>query len=145
MGLSKAIAHTWVGIVISIGLIAYAAMNWIRRQSLPAAEREEEDTKRKAAGDGLTPLMHAAASGDTSRVRESLDYGADANAVSLIGTTALMYAARNNQLDIARLLVDAGADVGIRSDKGSTAVDIAQRTGNAELSKLLSASSKRQK
>jgi hypothetical protein len=61
MGLSKAIAHTWVGIVISIGVIAYVAINWIRRQCLPEAEREAEEMDRKAANDGLTSLMHAAA------------------------------------------------------------------------------------
>lgn len=137
IGLAKAVAATWVGVALSIAILGYAVVDWLRLQNLSEPERETEELRRKAHKDGLTELMLSAASGDITRVRELIDYKADLNAKSLVGSTALMYAANNNQLAIVQFLLEAGADPSLRSDKGSTAADIALRAGHSELSRLL--------
>lgn len=133
MGVANALAHTWIGILITIGVVIYFITNWFRRQNLTPAERAREDDKKKAEKEGLTEIMVCAANGNLERIRELLEYGGDVNTKSLSGTTALMYAARNNHPVIVDFLLAAGADPKLKSDKNSTAMDIAKKLGHLEI------------
>jgi ankyrin repeat protein len=69
-------------------------------------------TKEKA-------LLKAAQAGDTEKVRELIDKGADVNCGDTVGwdsnITPLMYAAEAGHLEIVNLLLNAGADVHARN------------------------------
>ena len=67
-----------------------------------------------ATGTGATPLMLAAASGNTEAVRFLLERGAVVDAKeSLRGETALMFAAAYDRAEVVDLLVSHGADSAI--------------------------------
>lgn len=135
--MAKAFAHTWVGVLITVGVVIYFVANWFRRQKLTPAQREREDNEKKAEEEGLTEIMVCAANGNLDRIRELVEYGGDVNTRSLSGTTALMYAARNNHLAIVDFLISAGADPKLKSDKKSTAMDIAKKFGHLEIAARL--------
>lgn len=137
IGLAKATAHTWFGVLFTIGVVIYFIANWIRRQRLALDQREREDNEKKAEVEGLTELMVCAANGNLERIRELVEYGGDVNARSTSGATALMYAARNNHLAIIEFLLAAGANPKVRSDKKSTAADIARKFGYLEIAARL--------
>lgn len=137
MGLAQALAHTWVGIVFTVGVVIYFVVNWFRRQKLTPAQRKQEDEEKEVEKEGLTEMMACAANGNLERLRELVEYGGDVNARSISGTTALMYAARNNHPAIVTLLLASGADPKLKSDKESTAMDIANRFGHLETAALL--------
>ena len=138
-------SQSWIGIVITICLVIYWGVDWIRRQSLSEEERISEELQKQADDDGLTELMTASANGDLNRARELLNFQPAAiNRKSLIGSTALMYAARNNHVEVVDLLLQFGADVSIKSHKGSTALSIAKRFGHeAVISSIESKSTRR--
>jgi hypothetical protein len=137
LGMAKQLAHTWIGVLITIGVVIYVIANWVRRQNLAPAEREREANEKEANDECLTEIMTCAANGNLERVRELVEYGADVNATSLSGNTALMYAARNNHLAIVEYLLAAGADARVKSDKKSTAADIARRFGHLDIVAIL--------
>ena len=67
-------------------------------------------------GEGETPLMTAARTGNTAAVRLLAVRGANVNATEAWrGQTALMWAAAENHEAVARLLIELGADVNVRS------------------------------
>lgn len=135
--MAKALAHTWIGVLIAVGVVIYFVANWFRRQKLTPAQREREDNEKKVEEEGLTEIMVCAANGNLDRIRELVEYGGDVNTRSLSGTTALMYAARNNQLAIVDFLITAGADTKLKSDKKSTAMDVAKKFGHLEIAARL--------
>jgi len=137
MAVSKTLAHTWVGVVITLVVIVAAIADWFRRSRLNDQDRSREDDQKRAEEEGLTELMQAAAIGDGQRVRDLLAYGTPPNATSRIGSTALMYAARNNRLDIVDVLLAAGADPVIKTKKGSTARDLAAKAGHQDIVAIL--------
>ncbi|MDE0694962.1 MAG: ankyrin repeat domain-containing protein [Boseongicola sp.] len=55
-------------------------------------------------------LFRAARAGETARVREALEAGADSGAHEMHGMTPLLAAVQHRRLDVIRLLVEAGAD-----------------------------------
>jgi Ankyrin repeats (3 copies) len=136
-GIAKQVAHTWVGIVFTVGVVIYALVKWFHTKSLSKEEQAELKEQERIKDDGLYELMVVAAKGDLQRVKELLDYGADVNVVSVNGATALMYAARNNHIEIAKTLIDAGANVNVANDKKSTALSIASKQQNNEMVELL--------
>ncbi len=137
MGISKQLAHTWVGVVIALCLGGYALFEWQRKSSLTPDERSAEENEQKVEADGLNELMISAADGDLVRVKELVSFGADVNARSISGTTALMYAVRNNHIPVVQFLLSASADVNATSTKASTAISIARKFGHDELASLL--------
>lgn len=137
LGTGKVLAHTWIGVVISILVVGYMVVEWARKQSLTPEEQQEEARAKKAEEDNLSELMLAAAEGDLVRVKELCAYGADVNAESTSGTTALMYAVRNDHAAVAQFLVSAKADLHRKSEKGTTALALAKKYGSPELVSFL--------
>lgn len=126
MVIAKALANTWLGLLISAVYIGYLIVDWVRRRGLGEEELKQEEYEEKIESNALTELMVASAEGKTARVKELLEYGADCDAKSLNGSTALMYAARNNHVEVVKLLVNAGANVQLMNEKKSTAMSIAK-------------------
>jgi ankyrin repeat protein/mono/diheme cytochrome c family protein len=97
-------------------------------------ERPASATARDTGG--WTPLMYAAAYGETRDVRLLLGQGVDPNAQNDEGATALIYA--TDDLDKTRLLLDHGAKPNLRSGEGQTALLVAvSRPGSYPIVKLL--------
>ncbi len=93
--------------------------------------------------DGLTPLMHSAAKGNTALVKLFLDKGADTelqkwniNAEDDDGT-ALMLAAEEGQAEAAAALLEGGADIEQEDNCGLTALMYAAKRGNCNIVILL--------
>ena len=136
MGAGKALAHTWIGILVAIAVVVYATVEWCRKQSLTSDEREKEENAQKAEQEGLNELMIVAAEGNLVRAKELVAFGTSVNAQSYSGTTALMYAVRNGHLPVVQLLVTSGADINRSSNKGTTALAIARKFGFPSLLKF---------
>ena len=69
-----------------------------------------------ARGEGETPLMIAARTGNVDAVRMLLTFGASVNAREAFrGQTALMYAAAENHAAVVKLLIELKADVNGRT------------------------------
>ena len=84
-----------------------------------------------------TPLIKAAAAGQSTVVRALLAAGCDINAKSKNGTTALIEAADRGQSDTARLLIAAGANTNINSHGLGTALEAAERAGHSDIAQML--------
>ena len=82
-------------------------------------------------------LIKAAEHGDTEKVRELLDAGADINSADQWRDTVLMLAAANGRANTVKLLLDAGADINIQDKFGKTALMRAAARGYADTVKLL--------
>ena len=87
-------------------------------------------------GDGF-PLIAAARTADTPRVRASLSAGADVNERYGDGTTALHWAAHRDDADLVAVLIAAGADVNAADDHGVTALSLACLNGSTEIVETL--------
>ncbi len=86
---------------------------------------------------GFTPLMIAAASGD-SRVASILQRrGANVSIVSDGGFTALHFSAQQGRLDVTKLLVKAGAVIDAVDDRGFTPLHMAADRGHWEIMSAL--------
>ncbi len=72
-------------------------MNALNRHDFERAERDA----------ALFSLIRA---GETARIREALNAGANPNARERFGATPLLAAVQNRRLDVVRLLVEAGAN-----------------------------------
>ena len=64
--------------------------------------------------------------GETDRIAELLEGGADVDCRQRGGITPLMYAVEQGQLDVARVLLEHGANTKVRNDNGLTALGYAQ-------------------
>eukprot|EP00913_Durusdinium_trenchii_P013061 g12261.t1 len=67
---------------------------------------------------GCTALMKAAYLGETAKVKELVDQGAEIDAEDAYGWTAVRYAVRNRQLDSVKTLLELGADINRPSKTG---------------------------
>ncbi len=74
----------------------------------------------KAGEYGVTELMIAAMHGDSGRVRELLEAGANVDDVNDIGATAFMGAAYAGDLAVVEVLLEWNADVNHHDNKGDT-------------------------
>jgi ankyrin repeat protein len=86
-----------------------------------------------------TPLMQAAAEGDTSLVNLLLAHGADTEAVNECNERALGFACAWRQFDAARQLLEHGADPNTPEDADATYLDWATASEHDELVELLRA------
>ena len=85
-------------------------------------------------------LMDAVKTGDTARVVELIDRGADLNTKDYYtGYTPLIQAAWRGHTDIATLLIEGGADVNAKGSDGHTPLIWATVNGHTDIIKLLRA------
>lgn len=83
-------------------------------------------------GEDWTPLMWAAATGQTEMAQILLGRGAQMDLQSKKGETALMVAAESCDEKILLLLVHAGAKADLKNKSGSTVRDMLQQQGHDE-------------
>jgi hypothetical protein len=86
-----------------------------------------------------TELSYVAGIGDTKRLNELLNQGAEINAGDRSGVTALMRAAYHGQLPVVRALLEHGADPNVRDLSGLTALLMAKHAGHFEIVETLEA------
>lgn len=82
-------------------------------------------------------LFAAISDGNTSRLRELIDAGADVNVVDNHGFTPLQRALQSGNLDAVEKLLLANANVNAETDAGVTPLDIAIATNNAVAVRML--------
>jgi uncharacterized protein len=87
--------------------------------------------------DGFTPLMWAAASGDTCSMQLLIRAGADVRAMSPAGVTPLIIAAQRGNLEAVQLLLEAGVDPSQQLTNGPTALYAAASFGHENIVALL--------
>ena len=90
-----------------------------------------------AYGDINAELLEAAKVGDTVKLKQLIDQGADVNAKTDKGTTALMWAAYQDHVEFVKVLIDSGVDVNEKTKDGWTALMDAAIEGHAEMLKIL--------
>ncbi|MCP5517454.1 MAG: ankyrin repeat domain-containing protein [Verrucomicrobiales bacterium] len=81
------------------------------------------DLDAREPTDGSTPLIAAAAFGQTAAAKALIEAGADVNLANNDGSTALHTAAFLCRAEIVKALLAAGADREIRNQAGSTALE----------------------
>jgi outer membrane protein assembly factor BamB len=83
-------------------------------------------------------LWEAARAGDTARIVEALDKGADINAKGRYDVTPLFYAAMNGRTDAVKLLIARGADIhAVDTFYRARALDMAVSNGFADVGVIL--------
>ncbi|CAN0470025.1 unnamed protein product, partial [Hapterophycus canaliculatus] len=92
-------------------------------------------------GEGMTPLLRAAANGRADVTEWLLSEGADPAAVDRNSNTALALSCSCSTaggcLDGAKALLDGGADVLVQNSDGASCVSLAALSGRTELLDLL--------
>ena len=88
-------------------------------------------------GSGLTPLFHAAVSGNILTVQALLSAGANPNSVGKHGATPLFFAAWGGYYAIVELLLDLGVPTHLENEQGQTPALIAKSHGHMKVLKLL--------
>ena len=84
------------------------------------------------------PLLHAASSGDATRVRELLGNGHHANeALPIVGTRPLIVASGSGHVETVAALLEAGADIDAQDMTGWTALHAAAFNGDYATVSLL--------
>ena len=82
-------------------------------------------------------LLEAAKNGQTERVKDLLDAGADVDTKTADGFTALKWAVVRGYTGIVQVLLDAGADVDVRDNHGQTPLMLAAQEDHIEVVELL--------
>jgi ankyrin repeat protein len=96
---------------------------------------------------GMTPMMLAAAFGDSNAIKALLKQGAQVEARDMDGWTALHYATAGgdgplsgksmSHREALETLLDAGANINARTTKGDVALTLAARKGQVEWVRVL--------
>lgn len=101
--------------------------------SRPVSTLDQRDAR------GLTPLIRAAAAGQTAAVRSLLTQGAGVDATAADGRTPLIAAVQNGQADTVRALIAAGANLNWSARSTGTALNIAENKGETAIAAMLQA------
>jgi ankyrin repeat protein len=88
-------------------------------------------------GDGLTPLLRAAAEANVEALREIIEEGGDLGAMTRDGNDAIWLACKLDGVEAIKLLAAAGADIHHRNPDGSTALIYAASAGKTAVVTLL--------
>ena len=97
-----------------------------------------QDDLNAIAQHGMTPLMRASKSGETTIVFELVQSGAAIDALNMDGNNALWLACVGENLDTIDLLIRAGIALNHQNDSGATCLMYASSTGkHAVVEKLL--------
>ncbi|MGD0898048.1 MAG: ankyrin repeat domain-containing protein [Thermoguttaceae bacterium] len=113
------------------------AARWHNRSMLPwLLERGVSPNSRVGRG-GNTPLMDAAAEGDTWAASLLIDYGAGIEAANENGETPLGYAVTYEHPEVVRLLAARGADINGTEGTDKTYLDWALLSGWQEVADTL--------
>jgi ankyrin repeat protein len=111
----------------------------------PAPGRGSLDVPDRYLGEGATPFLRAAKTGDAEVMQLLLAKGADAKAVTKDHTTAMILAAglswtmgitnvdEKNALEAIRICIEQGVDVNASNDRGDTALHGAATSGRNEV------------
>ena len=86
---------------------------------------------------GWTPLLAAAAQGETEIAQTLLFYGADPDKANLKGITPLMYAARYNHNKTCKIILNHSPNLNLQDEYGSTAIIVAVKNNSIEVFNLL--------
>jgi ankyrin repeat protein len=81
-------------------------------------------------------LLRAVDRGDLTKVKDSIDKGADIDAQSSQGTP-LSLASLNGDIEVVRFLIEKGADINVRIEEGGQTPLMAAIVGREEIAKLL--------
>jgi ankyrin repeat protein/penicillin V acylase-like amidase (Ntn superfamily) len=102
---------------IEAGLTDEHIDRYARYPSLSLAKSNLETEENEY---NLTELYWAAYLGESQKVRNLLENGADANVTTGIGTTPLMAATQAGHMDVVRYLLDSGAEIDLADRRGNT-------------------------
>ncbi|OIR15438.1 ankyrin repeat protein [mine drainage metagenome] len=91
----------------------------------------------KALPNGMTPLMHAARTGDIEALKALLVRGADPGLMNADGNGALWFACFANSEACIAALIDAGAPLDSQNVNGATALIYCASAGKAPLVRQL--------
>ncbi len=129
--------------VVKAALAHGANPNAALKESTPG--RGSLDVPDRYLGEGATPFLRAAKTGDTAVMRLLLEHGADAKAVTKDHTTAMILAAglswvlgitnvdEKDAVEAIRICIDHGVDVNAANDKGDTALHGAATSGRDQV------------
>ncbi len=87
---------------------------------------------------GNTPLIIAAARGNSALVATLIHAGAEPDARNGLGLTALMEASYWGHVEVVARLLKAGASINVRDNQFKTCLDWALEAGHAEVADMLS-------
>jgi ankyrin repeat protein len=133
--------------VVKAALAHGANPNAALKESAPG--RGSLDVPDRYLGNGATPFLRAAKTGDATVMRLLLEKGADAKAVTKDHTTAMILAAglswvmgitnvdEKDALEAIEICIENGVDVNAVNDKGETALHGAATSGRDEVVKYL--------
>jgi ankyrin repeat protein len=129
--------------VVKAALAHGANPNLALRESAPG--RGSLDVPDRYLGNGATPFLRAAKTGDAPVMRLLLEKGADAKAVTKDHTTAMILAAglswvmgitnvdEKDALEAIKICIEQGVDVNAANDKGETALHGAATSGRDQV------------
>ncbi|TWT73941.1 ankyrin repeat domain-containing protein [Allorhodopirellula solitaria] len=107
------------------------------RTESPAAESPATESPAAQSPADLAQWMDNALNGNTEAIEQSIEAGADVNAIDEGQRTALMLAGFNGHSGTVKVLLDHGAELGLRDTMGRTALMFAATGDNAEAVKTL--------
>lgn len=107
------------------------------RVSRPPPEAASTAETNRTDGNGKTPLMAAAAAGDTGWLKFLLDKNAAVDAKDRYNVTALQRAVIGEHAAAVDLLLKVGADPDVVNSEGNTALHLAVATGSVGIAGLL--------
>ncbi|XP_029464464.1 ankyrin repeat domain-containing protein 11 isoform X2 [Rhinatrema bivittatum] len=109
----------------------------VGQKGTPNSASKTKDKVNKRNERGETRLHRAAIRGDTRRIKELINEGADVNVKDFAGWTALHEACNRGYYDVAKQLLAAGAEVNTKGLDDDTPLHDASNNGHYKVVKLL--------